>query len=55
MEKELYIRRHRDYAVFSKIFAGPVDSDTKQVIINLFNNLIIFARHMQDESLKNSL
>ncbi len=55
MEKELYIRRHKDYAVFSKIFAGPVDSDTKQVIINLFNNLIIFARQMQDESLKNSL
>lgn len=55
MEKELYTRRHKDYAVFSKIFAGPIDSDTKQVIINLFNNLIIFAKQMQDESLKNSL
>lgn len=55
MEKELYIRRHKDYAVFSKIFAGPVDSDTKQVIINLFNNLTVFAKQMQDESLKNSL
>ena len=55
MEKELYIRRHKDYAVFSKIFAGPVDSDTKQVIINLFNNLIIFARQMQDETVLNLL
>lgn len=55
MEKELYIRRHNDYAVFSKIFAGPVDNNTKQVIINLFTNLIIFAKQIQDDSLKSSL
>ena len=55
MEKELYIRRHKDYAVFSKIFAGPVDNNTKQIIINLFNSLIMFAKKIQDDSLKNSL
>ena len=55
MEKELYIRRHKDYAVFSKIFAGPVDDNTKQIIINLFNSLIMFAKEIQDDSLKNSL
>lgn len=55
MDKELYIRRHNDYAVFSKIFAEPLNNDTKHIIINMFNNLISFTKQVQDNGLKESL
>ncbi len=55
MKKALYIRRYKDYAVFSKIFAEPVNNETKQVVINLFDKLIVFAKQIYDESFQKSL
>ena len=55
MEKKLYERRYKDYAVFSKIFAYPLNNDFKEIIINLFSKLIDFAKQVHDDSLEESL
>ena len=55
MEKKLYERRYKDYAVFSKIFAYPLNNDFKEIIINLFSKLIDFAKQVNNDSLEESL
>lgn len=55
MEKELYTRRHRDYAVFSNIFANPISNQIKQVIIELFDSLIVFAKQIGNDNLETNI